>query len=448
MNLGQETEQIEFKESTSRLKESLIDVAAILNKHSGGLLYFGVRNDGEVCGQPIGPSTLRDIARKIYENIKPQIYPTITIESDGDCRYIKVEFKGNDKPYACDGRYYLRVHDESQEMSPFELAHFILNGNYVKWEKLSTSETIADVDEKKLKWFLQRAIECGRMPQMDYDRDVLMGKLHLLSQDGMHLNHAGELLFSANKPIKLKMAVFLGNDKTTFIDMNPVSGNIFELLIEAENYFKSHLNWSARFEGFQRINVPEIPMDALREAVANAFAHASYLGNGQHEIDIHPNRVAIFSPGSFASDLSPEDFVAGNMTSSIRNEIICDVLFKCNVIESWASGLKKIDRLCRGTGIKTDYLKEPDGFWFIFFRNRPDLPLDSHTEGLSETDQQVLALIKNNQKTTISDLAYILGKGTRTIQRSIERLKNKKLIVRVGSNKGGYWTVSTVTAVD
>ena len=136
------------------------------------------------------------------------------------------------------------------------------------------------------------------------------------------------------------------------------------------------------------------------------------------------------------------------MTSSIRNEIICDVLFKCNVIESWASGLKKIDRLCRGTGIKTDYLKEPDGFWFIFFRNRPDLPLDSHTEGLSETDQQVLALIKNNQKTTISDLAYILGKGTRTIQRSIERLKNKKLIVRVGSNKGGYWTVSTVTAVD
>ena len=41
-NIGEENEQIEFKKSTSELKEGIISIASILNKHGSGELYFGV----------------------------------------------------------------------------------------------------------------------------------------------------------------------------------------------------------------------------------------------------------------------------------------------------------------------------------------------------------------------------------------------------------------------
>ena len=51
INIGEETEHIEYKKSTGELKEGVISVASILNKHGEGMLYFGVKNNGDVIGQ-------------------------------------------------------------------------------------------------------------------------------------------------------------------------------------------------------------------------------------------------------------------------------------------------------------------------------------------------------------------------------------------------------------
>ena len=48
MNLGMETETVEYKKSTGEMREGMESIASILNKHGHGTLYFGVRNDGEV----------------------------------------------------------------------------------------------------------------------------------------------------------------------------------------------------------------------------------------------------------------------------------------------------------------------------------------------------------------------------------------------------------------
>ena len=46
MNLGIETETLEFKKSTGELKEAMNSISAILNKHQQGEIYFGVKPDG------------------------------------------------------------------------------------------------------------------------------------------------------------------------------------------------------------------------------------------------------------------------------------------------------------------------------------------------------------------------------------------------------------------
>ena len=48
MNLGSESETVEFKKSTGEHKEALQAMSAMLNKHGYGTLCFGVKDDGTV----------------------------------------------------------------------------------------------------------------------------------------------------------------------------------------------------------------------------------------------------------------------------------------------------------------------------------------------------------------------------------------------------------------
>lgn len=43
-----ESETVELKKSLAELKQGLISIVAILNKHQAGTLWFGVRNDGAI----------------------------------------------------------------------------------------------------------------------------------------------------------------------------------------------------------------------------------------------------------------------------------------------------------------------------------------------------------------------------------------------------------------
>ena len=78
MNIGYETETVEFKKSTGELKEGIISLSSMLNKHSEGTVYFGVKNNGDVIGQEIGDRTLRAVSQMVASSIKPQLIPTIT----------------------------------------------------------------------------------------------------------------------------------------------------------------------------------------------------------------------------------------------------------------------------------------------------------------------------------------------------------------------------------
>ena len=125
MNLGFETEGMEFKKTTGELKEGMISIVSMLNKNGFGTLYFGIRNDGRAVGQEISDKTLRDISRTISQVVKPAIFPTITVEMVNGHNVIKVYAEGSEKPYSAYGRYYIRTADEDREMSPEQLQKFM-----------------------------------------------------------------------------------------------------------------------------------------------------------------------------------------------------------------------------------------------------------------------------------------------------------------------------------
>ena len=125
MNLGIETETLEFKKSTGELKEAVQSICAILNKHQHGELYFGVKPDGTVIGQVVTEESLREVSQKIKNFIEPKIYPEINkVVIDGrDC--IHVKFEGNQVPYFAYGVAKIRVADEDLTMSPEQITELL-----------------------------------------------------------------------------------------------------------------------------------------------------------------------------------------------------------------------------------------------------------------------------------------------------------------------------------
>ena len=64
------------------------------------------------------------------------------------------------------------------------------------------------------------------------------------------------------------------------------------------------------------------------------------------------------------------------------------------------------------------------------------------TVKLSATQKAILELLNGNGKLTAEDMKNDIGKDVTTIKRAIKGLKEKGLLVRVGSDKTGYWKVA------
>lgn len=436
MNLGIEDEILEFKKTIDELDEAMVSICAMLNKHGKGTIYFGVHPNGEVVGQEITEATLRDVSRKIYESITPSIIPQISKKMFDDKAVIEVTFFGNEKPYSCKGVYYIRTADEDRVLPPNELRHLFEYNRAESWDREITDYTIKDIDLNSFKKFYNKAVACNRLKDTNSNPDEVLKRLGLIVND--HLTNAAVYLFSSLNPITLKMAVFATEEKMTFLDINRVKGNIIDLIDIASNYVKEKILWKADIVGMSRIEIPEIPIKSLREIICNSFAHARYNTFTEHEIDIHPNKIVIYNPGAFPIGYNPEDFVNQNLQSMVRNPLILDTLYLSEDVETYSSGLKKVYSECKEKAIKIEYIKYQDGFAFIFNRKNGINQLTNKT--LTENEKKMLSLLKQSPKTSINEFAKEIGKSSRTIQRTLNNLKAKGYIERIGGTKG-YWNI-------
>lgn len=455
MNLGIESETLEFKKTTGEADKAMDNIASMLNKHGHGTLYFGVSPNGEVTGQQISASSLDDVAKKIKAAIKPMIYPEIKHETLEGKEVIRVDFSGKEKPYSSFGRYFKRVFDRTEEMTPDELKRMMAETDTSSyWENNMTGYGLEAVDMPALEEFYKRAVSCGRLEEMpEFDAEELLTGLGLCESG--KLTNAGYYLFSNRKPVVLKLAVYVTDERINFSDIGRVEDNIFNLIRKGFSYIKEHINWRVvPGNGTSRIEVPEIPVEAVREIIVNSFAHADYRGISENEIDITPTRIEIYNPGEFPDGLSPEMFARQRIRSMPRNKVILNTLYKSKDVEIFGSGFRKVYALCDKDNIKVEAAYENDGFSFSFYRDINSLPV---TENVTESDiinvtgqnpnfmgstaERVYVLLKEDPTQTRERLANQTGRTVRTIQRALDKLSDEGKIKRIGSTKAGYWEV-------
>ena len=203
-----ETEILEFKKTTAEMKEAVVSVCAMLNKHGYGDLYFGIRNDGTVVGQTVNEKTLSDISTAIGNHIRPQIYPEINQELIENKNCVHVKFSGENKPYYVYGQARIRVADRDILMSPEQLEEFILEKNYSKhiWEDISSDYKIENIDEDILKKYIKRARGMKRITFEYTCAKNVLEKLGLIRE--RYLLNAAKVLFCDSDMVEIQMAIF------------------------------------------------------------------------------------------------------------------------------------------------------------------------------------------------------------------------------------------------
>jgi len=429
-NIGKETEFVEFKKTTSEMKEAMISISSMLNKNCKGTLYFGVKDSGEAVGQQISKETLRDISKSVASDIRPTIYPSIH-ELEDYPGVIEVKFFGYDRPYSCKGKFYIRSYDEDRQLDINELLKLInhTDSSNMIWEKMESDETIDDVDEDLLKEYIIKANKCGRINEIYSSKKEVLKKLMLINNN--YLNNAGRVLFSKNKPLTLKLAVFKTDEKLSFIDIQRYEGNLFQLAKKGQEYIKEHINYNGTIINDKRVEKSEIPEESIREVVINSLCHSSFDETMNNEIYITPTRVVIFNPGSFPSGYEPKDFAFNGVESILRNPIIARTLYYSNDIDSWATGFRRVYTECKENNVKISYIMKENGFEFIFYRN----------QNIDEIPTKILEILSKDKNVSTSEISKELNISRRTIQYHINKLKEEGIIERLGSKKTGYWKI-------
>lgn len=456
MTLGIENETLEFKKSTSELKEAMYSICAILNKHQHGELYFGVKPNGTPVGQEVSEETLRLISHRIGEAIKPVIYPEIKkVIIDGkDCIHIK--FEGNQVPYFVFGVAKIRVADEDVTMSPEQITSLILNsgreGN--RWENLVSNKTIHDVDEELLKQYTNRAHEAGRIAITYTDKKTVLNQLELTS--GENLLNAGKALFSDDLIQDLQMAIFATTERLTFNDIQRFHGPVLKLVEIAETYIKSNIHWKVEFNGtLERIEIPEIPIEAIREALLNSFCHKDYASGESNEVAIYKDRVEIYNPGAFPEGYEPEYFIDRPSRPIRRNPKVARTLYYSKDIESFGTGLKRIAEVCNEAGVKYEFQKLQDGFVACFYRSSfeestakvrvstDEVRVNEYI--LNKSQEIILNYVIENHRITNKDVCGLLDVKDSRAYKILKEMNRRGILKKEGNYRNSCYRIAEDT---
>lgn len=77
----------------------------------------------------------------------------------------------------------------------------------------------------------------------------------------------------------------------------------------------------------------------------------------------------------------------------------------------------------------------------VFKRKEQPQTIQQLSRNYTQTIQKILEIISENPRTTIKSLANATGLSDVGVKYNLKKLKQDKLIRRVGPDKGGHWEV-------
>lgn len=419
-----EMTDVEVKSATGGLPKSAAESLSAFANTNGGTLVLGLdENDGFRPVQLTNPVKLRDDLaafasdclhpplRIVVDVVEFESLPIVVAEIDplpSDHRPCYVAPKG-----IATGSY-VRVGDGDRRMTQAEIGLAIANRGQPRYDLEPVADAvIGDLDRVAFARTIERVRQTSRAFS-DVDEVTALERLRVLvrTENGTLVPSLGGLLTFGTYPqqyfpqLTVSVVVHSGDEAGPRFDDNPViRGPIPELVADTMAVLRRHMRVRAHVDGSGRREQLDYPMEAVREAVVNALLHRDYSGGTrgtQIQIELHPDRLLVRSPGGLFGPVVLEDLGAEGVSSS-RNSFLASLLSDAYlpasdrlVAENRASGVPAMIRELQRSGLARPTFRN--------FANRFEVEF-SRSELLDQTTRRWLAQLREPGLTQLHQLA-------------------------------------------
>lgn len=468
-----ESEKIEFKEN-AKTNTYIKTVVAFANGN-GGKIVFGVKDNKEIVGVENEFEVMDGIINAISDNCYPMIVPDISLHTLENKTVILVEIEGGKKkPYYLKSKgmqkgTYIRSGATTRIIEEdYVLKELVLEGeNKYFDQQVCHGESVSDEEiEKFCEWLekLARKNSENDTEIRKITRNTLLSWKVLEEKNGRIFPTNAYILLSGKENWevlrKIQCGVFKGETRSIFVDKKEFEGSIIMQLEKAYQYVLEKINLGSDIIGIYRVDKYEIPPKSIREIIANAVIHRSYLEPNDIQVALYDNRLEITSPGMLLSGVNVKRMKEGY--SKLRNRAIASVFAYVNIIEKWGSGIPRIMNEIREYG-----LQEPE---FIIFENdfrvniyRKNYNTTQSTQGstqnrinttqdiskkekldvknLTETDKTIINTIINNPEMSQKQIADNLNWTVNKVKYYMKKFKQKNILKYEGTSQNGKWEI-------
>lgn len=172
---------------------------------------------------------------------------------------------------------------------------------------------------------------------------------------------------------------------------------------------------------------------------------------GEVHLDIYDNRLSVTSPGGMYNGLLIQDLDIYDVSSERRNPILANVMAQLDYMEKRGSGLS---RICNETKALYGYKEElkpvfkstPTQFQTIIYASSAASNVGDHVGDMSEIklterQQNIITLIKENPSISAKQMSETLLVTSRTIERDLSLMKKNGILKREGYDNDGKWII-------
>ncbi len=216
----------------------------------------------------------------------------------------------------------------------------------------------------------------------------------------------------------------------TIIGDRWVEGNLFSQFRESEEAIKNFINVRYEIKGFEREDIWDYPLEAIREAIANALLHRDYLRPVEIQIKVFDDKIYFFNLGGLPEELSIEKLFKLPIP---KNPIIFNIFYLSGIVEKVGSGIERMINALKAAGLPELKIEASHlDFTLLFMK---DIYTEEYLRNLRLNERQIKAVMYVKEKGRITNREYQVVAGTtdRTALRDLNRLCELGIFQRVGS---------------
>ena len=224
-----------------------------------------------------------------------------------------------------------------------------------------------------------------------------------------------------------KASVSEGGER--LLDTRSLVGPIPTLVRDAASAILRNARIASRMEGVFRHEIPEYPVQAVREAVTNALMHRDYspLARGtQVQVNLYVDHLEILNPGGLYGTVTM-DKLGSRGLSSARNQRLSTLLEEVPnpdggmVAENRGTGYLMITALLRQAGLLPPEADDDISSFSLVFRGAPVAP-SRIVRPTGPSRQVIESYLAATESATSADIATVTGLSRSAVNKHLRAL--------------------------